>query len=493
MVVREGKFVGVVAKTEWAAIGAAQALKVSWADPATKLPPNPEAIYAYLKNTKPMRSQKAVDRGNLETAFRQAKKTYERSYRWPFQLHGMLGPSCAVADVKGERATLWSGTQGPFRTRKNIATLLQIPERNVRVIYREGSGSYGRLATDDAVEDAALLSRAVGAPVRVQWSRQDEHGWEPKGPAQVDQVKAAVDGDGKLIAWDFVDLSFPRTEADGTPLLASFQLGIKPSAPDSANGSQSAGEIYAVDNQRIVASLINWRFAEPIPLRTSQLRAPGDIARCFATECLLDEIAADLREDPVEFRLRYLTKDTRGTDCLKAVALKANWQKRTSPGTASAGNIAPGRGVALTRRAGTYTAAVVEIEVNKSTGHISVKRVVCSHDCGLVINPDGVKNQIEGNIVQGISRALFEEVTFDANGVNSLDWQSYPVIRFADVPQLDIVLINRPDVAPLGAGEPSTIHLAAAVANALFDATGVRLYEGPFTPKRVLAALQAKG
>jgi nicotinate dehydrogenase subunit B len=492
MVVREGKFVGVVARTEWAAIRAARALKVSWAPPATKLPATAEAVYAHLKDTKPMRSQKAVDKGNLDAAFRQAKKTYERAYRWPFQLHGMLGPSCAVADVREDRATLWSGTQGPFRTRKNVAALLQLPEQNVRVIYHEGSGSYGRLATDDGVEDAALLSRAVGAPVRVQWMREDEHGWEPKGPAQVDQVKAAVDGDGKLIAWDFVDLSFPRTEADGTPMLASLQLGIKPSAPDSANGSQSAGEIYAVDNQRIVASLINWRFAEPISLRTSQLRAPGDIARCFATESLLDEIAADFKQDPIEFRLRYLTRDKRGTDCLKAAALKANWQKHPSPSAASAGQIASGRGVALTRRGGTYVAAVAEVEVDKSTGQIVVKRVVCSHDCGLIINPDGLKNQIEGNIVQGISRALYEEVAFDGHGVTSLDWSSYPIIRFADVPEIDIVLIDRPDVAPLGAGEPSTIHIAAVIANAVFDATGVRLYEGPFTAQRVLAALQAK-
>ena len=490
MVVREGKFVGVVAKTEWAAIEAARALKVIWAAPVTKLPPDPEAVYTYLKNTKPMRSQKAVDKGNLEIGFRQARKSYERSYRWPFQLHGMLGPSCAVADVKRDKATVWCGTQGPFRTRKNIATLLQFPEGNVRVIYYEGSGSYGRLATDDGVEDAALLSRAVGAPVRVQWARQDEHGWEPKGPAQVDEVKAGVDGDGKLIAWDFLDFSFPRTEADGTPMLASLQLGIKPSTPDGSNGSQSAGEIYAVDNQRIVANLINWRFAEPIPLRTSQLRAPGDIARCFATESLLDEIAADFKQDPIDFRLRYLTKDKRGTDCLKAAVLKANWQKRPAPSAASAGKIASGRGVALTRRAGTYVAAVAEVEINRSSGQISVKRVICSHDCGLIINPDGLKNQIEGNIVQGISRALYEEVAFDEHGVTSLDWSSYPIIRFADVPEIETVLIDRSDVAPLGAGEPSTIPVAAAIANAIFDATGARLYEGPFTPKRVLERLK---
>lgn len=490
MIVREGKFVGVVAQTEWAAIRAAQSLKVTWSKPATKLPANAEEVYAYLKNTKPMRSQKAVDKGNMDTAFSQAKKTYERAYRWPFQMHGMIGPSCAVADVKGDRATIWSGTQGPFRTRKNIATLLKLPEQNVRVIYHEGSGSYGRLATDDGVEDAALLSRAAGAPVRVQWSREDEHGWAPKGPAQVDEVRAAVDGDGKLMGWDFVDLSLPRTEADGTPMLASFQLGIKPTSPDSPNGSQSAGEIYAVDNQRIVANLINWRFAEPIPLRTSQLRAPGDIARCFATESLLDEIAADLKSDPVEFRLRYLTQDTRGTDCLRAAADKAQWQNRPSPAPPAGGALARGRGVALTRRAGAYVAAVAEIEINRSTGQIAVKRIVCSHDCGLIINPDGIKNQIEGNVIQGVSRALFEEVTFDANGVTSLDWRTYPILKFTDVPDLEVVLINRPDIAPLGAGEPATIPLAAAIGNAIFDATGLRLREGPFTPKRVLAGLK---
>ena len=438
-----------------------------------------------------MRSQKAVDKGNLDTAFSQAKKTYEQTYRWPFQMHGMIGPSCAVADVKGDKALIWSGTQGPFRTRKNIATLLKLPEQNVRVIYREASGSYGRLATEDGVEDAALLSRAVGAPVRVQWSREDEHGWAPKGPAQVDEVKAAIDGDNKLVAWDFVDASFPRTEADGTPMLASFQLGIKPTNPDSANGSQSAGEIYAVDNQRIVANLINWRFAEPIPLRTSQLRAPGDVARCFATESLLDEIAADLKLDPVEFRLRYLTQDKRGTECLRAAIDKAQWQKRPSPASTSSGNIVKGRGIALTRRAGAYVAAVAEIEVNRSNGQVVVERIVCSHDCGLIVNPDGIKNQIEGNVIQGVSRALFEEVGFDANGVTSLDWNSYPILRFRDVPDLEIVLINRPDVAPLGAGEPATIPLAAAIGNAIFDATGLRLREGPFTPRRVRTGLDA--
>jgi len=489
-VVRQGSFVGVVAKTQWAAIKAAEALKVTWAEPTTKLPANPDALFAYLKNTKPARTLKPVDKGNLAEAFAQAKKTYQASYRWPFQLHGMIGPSCAVADVKGDKATIWSGPQGPFRTRTTVATLLKIPEQNVRVIYHEASGSYGRMSTDDGAEDAALLSRLAGAPVRVQWSRHDEHGWEPKGPAQLDEVKAAIDREGKLIAWDFVDYGQPWTASGSTPLLASLQVGIKPSGPGGSNGFQSGGEIYSVPNQKIVAAQVNWHFPEPIPLRTSNLRAPGQPARCFASECFIDEIAVDLRADPVEFRQRHLAQNKRGSECLNAATDKAQWEKRPSPAPASGGNIAKGRGVALTQRANTYVAAVAEVEVNKSTGQVVVKRIVCSHDCGLIVNPDGVKNQIEGNVLQGVSRALFEEVTFDANGVTSLDWNSYPILKFSDVPALEIVLINRPEMPSLGAGEPSIVPVPAAIANAIFDATAARLREAPFTPARVLAALK---
>jgi CO/xanthine dehydrogenase Mo-binding subunit len=488
-VVREGSFVGVVAKTEWAAIKAAEALKVTWEAPKTKLPANRDELFAYLRNTKPVRSQKAVEKGDLTTAFSQAKKTYQASYRWPFQMHAMIGPSCAIADVKGNQVTLWSGPQGPFRTRGAIATLLKVPEQNVRVIYREASGSYGRMSTDDVAEDAALLSRAVGAPVRIQWMRHDEHGWEPKGPAQLDEIKAAVDGDGKLIAWDYIDYGFPWTASGVTPLLASLQVGIKPNNPGSPNGTQGSGEIYGIPNQKIIAEHINWHFPEPIPLRTSNLRAPGDVARCFASESLMDEIASDLKLDPVEFRLRHLTANERGTDCLKAAADRVKWQSRPSP-VAAGGNIAKGRGIAMTQRANAYAAAAAEIEVNRSTGQVNVKRVVCAHDCGLIVNPDGVRNQVEGNVIQGVSRALLEEVKFDSNGVTSLDWSSYPILRFPDIPEVEVVLINRPEMDPLGAGEPATIPVPAAIANAIFDATGLRLREAPFTPERVIAGLK---
>jgi CO/xanthine dehydrogenase Mo-binding subunit len=349
------------------------------------------------------------------------------------------------------------------------------------------------MSTDDGAEDAALLSRAAGAPVRIQWSRRDEHGWEPKGPAQLDEIKAAVDGNGKLTAWDFQDFGQPWTASRATRLLASLQVGHQPTDPGGSNGTGSAGEIYAIDNQQILCHHINWHFPEPIPLRTSNLRAPGDIARCFASEGFIDEIAADLKVDPLAFRMKHLANNKRGAECLKAAADKAGWQERPSPAPAPSGNIARGRGIALTDRAKTYVAIVAEVEVNKTTGQVAVKRLVCAHDCGLMINPDGVRNQVEGNVIQGVSRAMYEEVTFDTNGsVTSLDWATYPIMRFPDLPELDVVLINRPEMQPLGAGEGATIPPAAAIANAIHDAVGARLRDGPFTPKRVLAAMQKK-
>ncbi len=490
-VVRAGKFVGVVAKTEWAAINAAAALKVTWAKPTSKVPGTPDELFSYLKNTKPARTLKAVAKGDAAAALAQGKNNYQASYRWPFQMHGMIGPTCSIAEVKGDQATVWSGPQGPFRTRSTVARILNLKEQDVRIIYHEASGSYGRMSTDDGAEDAALLSRAAGAPVRVQWSRQDEHGWEPKGPAQLDEAKAAVDGDGKLLAWDFNDYSQPWTASGSTPLLASLQVGLKPDNPGGSNGTQGAGEFYAIANQTILAHHIPWHFAEPIPLRTGNLRAPGDVARCFASECFIDEIAADLKVDPVEFRLNHLASNKRAADCLKTAADKAGWQKRPSPAPTAIGNIAKGRGIAVTQRANTYIAAVAEVEVDKATGNVTVKKIVCAHDCGLMINPDGVKNQVEGCLIQGVSRALYEETAFDANGgVTNLDWKSYPIMRFPDLPELDIALINRLDMIPLGAGEGATIPPAASIANAIYDAVGVRLREGPFTPKRVLAAIK---
>jgi nicotinate dehydrogenase subunit B len=491
-VVQEGSFVGVVCATEWAAIKAARALKVTWSQVATKMPANAEEVFSYIKNTKSLRDQVIVNKGNPDSALTQAKKTYEATYRWPFQLHGMMGPPCAVADVAKDGATIYTGTQGSFETRTAVAELLGLPESNVRVLYREASGSYGRMGADDTAEDAALLSRAVGKPVRVQWMREDEHGWEPKGPAQLDLARAGVNAEGKIIAWDFADRGFPLTAASGRGLrlLASRQVGMKTTADGNSNGTRGGGEMYSFENQKCAAPLIPWQQADETPLRTGYLRAPGDIARCFASESFIDEIAADLRVDPVQFRMRYLGENKRGADALTAVVKQAKWQERPSPAAVSSGSKATGRGVAISNRAETICGAVAEVEVDKSNGNVTVKRFILSHDCGLIINPDGLTNQIEGNIVQGVSRALMEEVKFDATGITTLDWKSYPVIRFPDVPTIEIVLINRPEMPALGGGEPSSAPIAAAIANAIFDAVGVRMREAPFTPARVLAGMK---
>jgi CO/xanthine dehydrogenase Mo-binding subunit len=490
-VVREGSFVGVVAETEWAAIQAARALKVTWSEPTLKMPSGPDEVFDYLKNTKSFKENIVTNRGNLDAAFSQAHKVLEATYYWPFQLHGMMGPPCAVADVRGDRATIWAGTQGPFRTRDAIAKMLNIPPKNVHLLYREGSGSYGRLECDDTAEDAALMSRAVGKPVRVQWMREDEHAWDPKGPAQYTTVRAGIDAQGNVIAWDFMDRSFPWTASEGNPLLASSQIGLTPTTPGFLNGAGGGGQIYTFENQKVLAANIPWVQKGDWPLRTSNLRAPGDLARVFASESMIDDIASYLHVDPVQFRLRYLTSDKRISEVLVATAKQAGWTDRPSPGPASSGTKAAGRGVAAANRANTMTAAVAEIEVNKSTGEVAVKKITLTHDCGLIVNPDGLKNQIEGNIIQGVSRALMEEVQFDSTGQKNLDWDSYPVIRFNQVPDVEIVLINRPEMQPLGGGEPSIVPITAAIGNAIFDATGVRLRRAPFTPERVLAALKA--
>jgi len=489
-VVREGSFVGVVAETEWAAIQAARALKVTWSEPTLKMPSGPDEVFDYLKNTKSFKENIVTNRGNLDAAFSQAHKVLEATYYWPFQLHGMMGPPCAVADVRGDRATIWAGTQGPFRTRDAIAKMLNIPPKNVHLLYREGSGSYGRLECDDTAEDAALMSRAVGKPVRVQWMREDEHAWDPKGPAQYTTVRAGVDAQGNVIAWDFMDRSFPWTASEGNPLLASSQIGLTPTTPGFLNGAGGGGQIYTFENQKVLAANIPWVQKGDWPLRTSNLRAPGDLARVFASESMIDDIASYLHVDPVQFRLRYLTSDKRISEVLVATAKQAGWTDRPSPAPASSGTKAAGRGVAAANRANTMTAAVAEIEVDKSTGEVAVKKITLTHDCGLIVNPDGLKNQIEGNIVQGVSRALMEEVQFDSTGQKNLDWDSYPVIRFNQVPDIEIVLINRPEMQPLGGGEPSIVPITAAIGNAIFDATGVRLRRAPFTPERVLAALK---
>ncbi|MBZ5659711.1 MAG: molybdopterin-dependent oxidoreductase [Acidobacteriia bacterium] len=494
-VVQDGSFVGVVAETEWAAIQAARALKVTWSAPAAKMPATVGEVDAYLTNTKSFVDTVIADKGNADAAISTASRTFEATYHWPFQNHGMMGPSCAVADCRGDKVTIWTGSQGPFTTRDRVASMLGVPKRNVEVNFVEGSGCYGRLTSDDAAEDAVLMSRAVGKPVRVQWMRADEHVWEPKGPQQLMTARAAVDAQGHITAWDFIGRTFPWTEAQGTPQLGERQIGQKSTAPLPGNpvGGGAIEQIYDFDSQKVVGSYVDWPQDEPTPLRTNPLRSPGEPAGFFASESFVDEIAAALRVDAVQFRLQHLTSNPRAAEVLLAAAKQAGWKEHSSTTETAIGPKASGRGVALAIRGGTLIAAVAEVEVDRTTGSVTVKRMTIAHDCGLIINPDGLKFQIEGNVIQGTSRALMEEVKFDAAGVKSLDWNSYPVIRFKDVPEVDIVLINRPENPALGAGEPSIVPIPGAIANAIFDAVGVRLREVPFTPQRLLKALNAKG
>jgi nicotinate dehydrogenase subunit B len=498
-VVREGGFLGVVATTEWSAIQAAGTLKVTWSALQATLPANREELFAYLKNAKSYDDQVVANHGNLETAFAAANKTFEATYRWPFQMHGMLGPSCAVADVREEQATIWTGTQGPFRTRKEVAKLLRRPEKSVRIVYVEEAGCYGRLCADDVAEDAAVLSRAVGKPVRVQWTRADEHGWEPKGPPQLMIARAGVDAAGNITAWEFADRSIPWTAAPDMPNLASRQTGMMPQGPGSTGtgsgvvpGVSSGGDMYSIKNQKITAPVVPWVQNLMTPLRTNNLRAPGSAGRCFGSETFMDEIASQLGVDPVQFRLRHFGNDKRKVEALLAATKKAGWKQRPSPAPVSGGSIAVGRGVAVSNREDTVVAAVAEVEVDKSDGKVKVRRVVVAHDCGLIANPNGVENQIDGNVIQGVSRTLLEEVQFDARGVQSLDWIGYPVIRYEDIPEVEIVLINRPELDFLGAGEASLVPIPAAIGNAIFDATGARVRDIPMSPERVLAALKAR-
>ena len=492
-VVQDGSFVGVVAETEWAAIQAAKALKVTYSTPATKMPATADEVFDYLNTTKGFRDVVALNRGDASGAVAQAPRKFEATYRWPFQMHGMFAPSCAVADVRGNKVTIWAPSQGSFITRTRVAAMLGIPEKNVHFIYRENAGCYGRLGTDDCSEDAVVMSRAVGKPVRVQWMREDEHGWEPKGPAQLLTVKAGQDDQGKIVAWDYLDRSFPWTESTGIPLVTSRQVGVKlpPNLQGAPNGTGGGGDVYSFENSKITASQIPWLKEDPTPLRTCPLRAPGDLARVFASESFMDEIAASNGVDAVEFRLRYLDQNQRANDAVQAAVKRAKWSSRPSPAPAANGSKAMGRGIAVSARSTSVVVAIAEVEVDKTTGKVAVHKVTVAHDCGLIINPDGLKNQIEGNVIQGTSRALMEEVKYDASGINNLDWKTYPILRFEEIPEVDIELIDRPEMPALGGGEPSIGPIPAAIANAIFDATGARLREAPFTPARVLSAIKS--
>jgi nicotinate dehydrogenase subunit B len=532
--VQKGSFVGVVATTEWAAIQAAKTLQVVWtAGPALVSDSDQATLQAALMsptNIYATSSQEVV--GNADLAFSTAPIQGTRTYYSPYHMHGSFGPSCAVAnvtstpDANGIRATVWSGTQGVYPLQQALSDILAIPTAAIRVIYVEGAGCYGHNGSDDVAADAALMSKLVGRPVRVHWMRQDEHGWEPLGPAMAHTLQGGLDMSGNVVSWSHAVYSPPHSSrpGGGGSLLAGQEIGLVPPALPTKpvnQGTRNGPMNYNFPNMKVSASHVQPyqtnQGAAVVPLvntlpRSSALRSLGGLSNCFANESFMDELALAANADPIAFRKKYVCAlsggsgsatsvpvpgvDPRAVAALDAMAQQAGWGNPIAPPRAGA---VAGKGVAFARyeTVETYVAVYVEVEVTTATGEVWVRRVVVAHDCGLIINPDGLRNQIEGNVIQGISRTLIEEVGFSGTGVTTLLWSAYPVIQFNQVPSsIEIVLLNHPEqltqdpsnVPAWGAGEPTIGPVPPAIANAIFNATGKRLTVLPITKQRVLSA-----
>jgi CO/xanthine dehydrogenase Mo-binding subunit len=509
-VVVKKNFLGVVAEKRWQAIQAANKLKVTWT-PGAGLPSHAD-FYDYVRNQKPTRDTLLVNSKDVEQKLTEAATVVKATYHHPYQMHGSIGSSCAVADVQGDKATIWSPTQGVWHQRGTSAMILGLKPENVRIIFRRGSGCYGLNGADAVTYDAALLSQAVGKPVRVQLTRKDEMAWENYGFAFVMDERAGLDAQGNIIAWDHEAWSpvlgnRPGYSTPGnviTGLLAGFQpdpFRARSPAPEptafnnNSNGVPSyvAGQVGGAS--RGTGTIKSERALihnTPSPFWTGPLRSPARLQNTFAHEGFMDELASRVKADPVEYRLRHLS-DSRLIDVVKAAAKTANWDPRPSPKPRqSKTGVVTGRGVACVayERDNGFSAMVAEVEVNQDTGKVAVKHIVLANDSGPISNPDGLRNQIEGGTLQGMSRALMEEVTWDDQKVTSYDWRTYRTLPLGfDVPKIEAVLLNRPDQEACGAGETAITVVAAAIGNAIFDATGARIRQVPFTPERVKAAL----
>jgi len=487
-VVREGNFLGVVAQSEWSAIRAARDLKATWSE--WKGLPEQAKLYEYVRATKVAKDEVTGNIGNTAEAMaKDGVKKLAATYDFAIHTHGSIGPSCAIAEFEDGKLTSWSASQMTHSLQKQLAKMLALPVDNVRCIYVEGSGCYGRNGHEDAAADAAILAKAVGKPVRVQWSRADEHGWDPKGPPTLIDMRAALDG-ADVVAWEsefFIPQQTPNMFL--VPLMAATLSGL-PADETIAPGNifQNSNIPYKFANIKAVCHRL-----ETTPLRPSWIRTPGRMQNTYANECFMDELAAVAGEDPIAFRRKVLDPaDKRGLEVLDRVAQLAKWESRASPKPGASGDVVTGRGVSYCKYelVRTYIAVVAEVEVTKSTGAIRVTKFHVAHDCGQIINPDGLRNQIEGNVIQTVSRTLIEEVKFSRSSVTSLDWASYPILTFPEVPEIVIDLIDRPSEKPWGAGEPSAAVVPSAISNAVFDATGVRLRSVPFTPDKVKTAMR---
>jgi nicotinate dehydrogenase subunit B len=478
-------FLGVVADREWDAIQAMQKLRVEWSQPKPPFPPQ-ASLYDHIRSSSVRKRVVEKENGNVDDAFKSAAKVIEAEYEWPFQSHAPMGPACAVVDVKDGSATCYTGSQKSHFVQQGIAATLELPLEKVHVVWVMGPGSYGRNDADDCAADAAVLSKAVGKPVRLQYMREQGTGWDPKGPASVHKARMAFDAAGNITAYEFTSKGFSRLDVNtngGTPydVLAGHTLGVE---LHSGDGFGVPAESYEFANKRLAWETIPPLLDRASPLRSAHLRDPVGPQIHFASESFMDEVAAALNVDPIEFRLRHL-KEPRDIAVIKAAAEKYGWQPRPAP-QRQTGVKVTGRGLAYAQRNGTRVAVIAEVEVDRSSGRIYARRFVVGHDCGQIINPDGLAKCIEGNIVQGISRTLWEEVKFNDKAVTTVDWITYPILDITETPaKIETVLINHPEIAPSGAGEPSIRPVAAAIANAIFDATGVRMRRVPFSPERV--------
>jgi nicotinate dehydrogenase subunit B len=488
-VIRDGNFLGVVARSEWAAIKAAQKLKAAWSKSETL--PDQAKLYEHVRATKVLKDEVTGNVGNTAEAMgKEGVKVHKATYDFAIHIHGSIGPSCAVAEFKNGKLTSWSASQATHNLRKQLAKMFGMDVADVRCVYVEGAGCYGRNGHEDAAADAALLAKAVGQPVRVQWSRADEHGWEPKGPPTLIDLRAATDDKGNVTAWES-EFFIPQQTPGGffVPLVAATLAGM-PVDDHIAPGNifQNSNIPYKFANVKAVCHRL-----ETTPFRPSWIRTPGRMQNTYANECFMDELAAAAKADPFEFRRKYLDpNDKRGLELLDRLAVLSKWDKRPSPQAGASGNVVRGRGMSYVKYelVRTYVGTVAEVEINRTTGEIRVPKFYVVHDCGQIINPDGLKNQIEGNVVQTVSRTLIEELKFNRSMVTSLDWESYPILTFPQVPEIVMELIDRPSERPWGAGEPAAAVVPSAISNAVFDAIGVRLRSVPYTPDKVKAALK---
>lgn len=487
--VRQGDFLAVVCNTEWAAVKAARAIKADWtAGPDLPAKGQLDALWRQMPLAKEEATQKV---GQIDGALDQANRRVKASYHFAVQTHASIGPSCAVASFDNGDLVVWSASQATHSMQHELSVITGLPKERIRLVYLDGSGCYGRNGHEDASADAALIAIALKRPVRVQWMRHDETALAPKSPPRSMDLEAGLDANGNIIGWkgDFY-IALNHIQAFKPldfPLLSATETGVP--RPGNWVGFlfQNAGAPYAVPNIQVTTKHIAQTF-----LRASHLRSPGRIENSFANESFMDELAHAAGVDAAEFRLRHLS-DPRAKDVIQAVLKASQWSARPSASARDAQRLARGRGISYVRynNAITYVATVAEVEVDRQTGEVRVLRLVIAHDCGQMINPDGVLNQIQGGAIQTVSRTLMEDVRWSGSRIDSVDWASYPILRFDAVPKVEAVLIDRPGQPSWGAGEQTPTTIPAAIANAVFDATGARLRQIPFTPDRVLAALSS--